>query len=224
MRGNVRGVVFFGRQVVIAADDDEAIAAFAQAAPAYRFERMIVGPRNVVQRYWNHVRSWHAQPRLIRERQPVLAVTPQTLRGNRNGVVIRRALPAEWESVAKNSAAMIRRELECDPRKSNGEFDANVRIMIDRGVWWVGEYAGKLCFFCNAGPHTEQTLQLQGIWTPPALRGRGLATAALYGVCEELLRDFPSLSLYVNDFNTAALALYDRVGFTRAGEFSTLLF
>jgi hypothetical protein len=34
----------------------------------------------------------------------------------------------------------------------------------------------------------------------------------------------PTLSLYVNDFNEPAIALYERVGFRRAGEFATLLF
>jgi predicted GNAT family acetyltransferase len=56
------------------------------------------------------------------------------------------------------------------------------------------------------------------------MRSRGLATAALYGVCDELLNDVPTLSLYVNAFNEPALRLYERVGFRRVGEFQTLLF
>ncbi len=223
-RANIRGVAFFGRQVVIAAQDDEVIRAFAETAPVYRFERMIVGPRFTVQRYWEQVRSWHSPARIVRESQPVLAVTREALRGERSGVIARRARPSEWEPVAYNSAKMIEHELEYDPRTYAAEFNSNVRMMIDRGLCWVGEYEGELCFFCNAGPRSDQTLQLQGIWTPPPLRGRGLATAALHGVCDELLRESPSLSLYVNGFNAPALALYDRVGFSQAGEFSTLLF
>ncbi len=221
---NVRGVAFFGRQVVLAANEDAVIAAFAAAAREHRFERMIVAPRATVERYWELVRPWHAAPRLVRESQPLLAVDRSTLRGARDGVRVRRARPDQWQAVANNSAAMIEQELEYDPRRAAAEFDANVRIMIDRGLWWIGERNADLCFFCNAGPHNAKTLQLQGIWTPPALRGRGLATAALYGVCDELLEEVPSLSLYVNGFNASALALYDRVGFRRVGEFATLLF
>ncbi len=221
---SVRGVGFFGRQVVLAVEDDDAFASFAQTAPSYRFERMIVGPRPTVERYWSLVRGWHSPPRLVRESQPVLAVDRSRLRGQRGKVVVRKARASDWESVADNSAKMIEHELEYDPRAFASEFNANVRVMIDRGLWWVGELDGELAFFCNAGPRSRLTLQLQGIWTPPPLRGKGLAASALYGVCDELLRELPSLCLYVNGFNTAALALYERVGFREVGEFSTLLF
>jgi hypothetical protein len=39
-----------------------------------------------------------------------------------------------------------------------------------------------------------------------------------------LLESNPTVSLYVNDFNAAALSVYDRIGFTRVGELSTYLF
>jgi RimJ/RimL family protein N-acetyltransferase len=222
--GAVRGVAFFGRQVVLAADDDDVIEAFADIAPGYRFERMIVGPRGVVDRYWRRVSKWHPPPRRVRERQPVLVVDPASLCTWSGGVRVRTAHPDEWQIVAHNSARMIEHELEYDPRAISAEFNANVRIMIDRGLWWVGEYGGELCFFCNAGPRSDRTLQLQGIWTPEHLRRRGLATHALSGICAQLLREVPSLSLYVNDFNEPALRLYERVGFRRMGELSTLLF
>ena len=223
-RAQIRGVAFFGRQVVLAADDATVIDAFADVAPAYRFERMIVGPKRTVERFWERLKPWHSPPRVVRESQPLLAVDRLSLRGNRGDVIVRRARPSEWESVAHNSAKMIEHELDYDPRSFAAEFNSNVRMMIDRGLWWVGERDGQLCFYCNAGPRSPQTLQLQGIWTPPGLRGKGLAAASLYGVCDELLGGSPSLSLYVNGFNEPALRLYDRLGFKRVGEFTTLLF
>lgn len=223
-RQEIRGVAFFGRQVVLASESGEVTDAFAEIAPTYRFERMIVAPRQVAERYWERVRKWHTPPRRVRESQPVLAVDRSSLVRQTGPVLVRRAYPREWETVAENSAKMIEHELEYDPRGVSAEFNANVRMMLDRGLWWVGEHDGELCFFCNAGPRSPYTLQLQGIWTPEHLRGRGLAASALSGICDELLGELPSLSLYVNGFNERALRLYARLGFQRAGEFATFLF
>lgn len=222
--GKIDGIAFFGRQIVLATDSAAAIEAFAETAKSYRRERMIVAPRATVETFWGRLKRWHSPPRLVRESQPLLAVDPKSLKHHRNGVMVRRAKPAEWRTVANNSARMIEHELAYAPRAASLEFDANVRQTVERGLWWVAEAGGELCFFCNAGPHSDATLQLQGIWTPPEHRGKGVATAALGAIAAQLLGETPTLSLYVNDFNAPALALYRRVGFYRVGEFSTLLF
>jgi predicted GNAT family acetyltransferase len=82
----------------------------------------------------------------------------------------------------------------------------------------------ELRFQCNVGAHTPVTAQIQGVWTPKALRGRGYATLGLANISRRLLDENPTVSLYVNDFNTAAIALYDRIGYTRVGELATYLF
>lgn len=222
--GAVTGVAYFGRQIAIAAQDAATIDAFAAESLSHGGEKMIVGERETVARYWSLVKSRHEPARLIRERQFVMMIDRPSLRPYERKVVARRARIDEWTEVADNSAAMIEGELEYDPLRSSPEFTSNVRAMIDRDLWWVGEYLGRLCFFCNIGPWSRQTAQLQGIWTPPELRGKGLATSALGAVCDRLLVMSPTLSLYVNDFNTKAIALYDRVGFTTVGEFQTILF
>lgn len=223
-RGAVTGVAYFGRQIVLAAEDDATIEALAAVGRSYRGERMIVGPRATIARYWEMIRDGHSLPRIVRERQFVMMLDRSMLRPYQHTVVARRARIDEWTAVADNSALMIGQELEYDPRRSSPEFTSNVRAMIDRGLWWVGESYGRLCFFCNIGPWSPQTAQLQGIWTPEEMRGKGLATEALSAVCERLLTMSPTLSLYVNDFNAPAIALYERVGFKTVSEFQTLLF
>ncbi len=222
--GNVTGVAYFARQIALAADNDETMEAFAAIGANHRGEKMIVGPRAEIAKYWELTRGHHEPARLIRDRQYVMAIDRAALRPYEHTVVTRRARIDEWTAVADNSAAMIAIELEYDPMRSSPEFTSNVRAMIDRGLWWVGESLGRLCFFCNIGPWSPQTAQLQGIWTPPELRGKGLATEALGAICDRLLELSPSLCLYVNDFNTKAIALYERVGFTTVSEFQTILF
>lgn len=222
--GSITGVGYFGRQVVLAAADNATIEAFSAIGRKHRRERMIVGPRDTVARYWERVARGHVAPRVVRDRQFVMMLERSSLVAPKLHVVARRARMDEWPSVADNSAQMIGQELEYDPLRSSPEFTANVRAMIERGMWWVGESLGRLCFFCNIGPWSTQTAQLQGIWTPPELRGRGLATASLAAVCQRLLALSPTLSLYVNDFNASAITLYERVGFRKVSEFKTLLF
>lgn len=220
----VMGVAYFSRQVVLAARNSETVEAFARAGASHRGEKMIVGPRDEIAAYWRLVRARHEPPRLIRDRQYVMMLDRSMLRPYEKSVLARRARIDEWPVVADNSAAMISAELDYDPMRGSPEFTSNVRMMIDRGLWWVGESLGRLCFFANVGPWSPFTAQLQGIWTPPELRGKGLATSALGAICDRLFDLTPTLSLYVNDFNEKAIALYDRVGFQTVAEFQTILF
>jgi len=135
----IRGVAFFRGHVVLAADDSTAAEAFASLAQTKHSARMIVGPRRIVEAYWARAKHRYAAPRLVRKSQPLLAVDRQTLHGETVGVTVRRAQADELETVAFNSAAMIRDELGYDPRDSSAEFDANVRTSVERGAWWIGE-------------------------------------------------------------------------------------
>ncbi|HZA30090.1 MAG TPA: DUF4081 domain-containing protein, partial [Propionibacteriaceae bacterium] len=47
----------------------------------------------------------------------------------------------------------------------------------------------------------------------------GAAMAAVVQLARKLV---PTVSLYVNDYNLPARAMYDRVGFAEVGEFATV--
>lgn len=223
--GAITGAAHFGRQVIFAADDADAVAALANAAYAYRHERMIVASREIAKDYWDAIKSWHSPPRLVRDRQPLLVLTRGNLvAADHPGLVTRLATEDELDVVMENSAAMIEHELGYDPRRASSGFRWNVRRMIERGMWWIGIADGWPSFFCHIGPYTEATVQLQGVWTTPPARGRGIAKAALSQICAVLLDEYPSVSLYVNDFNGAALAVYTALGFEQSGQLCTYLF
>jgi predicted GNAT family acetyltransferase len=119
---------------------------------------------------------------------------------------------------------MIAGENGGDPRRTNADFRGRTARIISARWWWRYRIAGQLAFMCNVGSATSQTAQLQGVWTPPGMRGAGHATRGLGAICDHLLDEHPTLCLYVNDFNAPAIALYERIGFRRAGEFATILF
>ncbi len=222
-RGRVTGLAYLSGQCVLAADDDVALDAMAVELRKHRALRSIVGPRAAASGLWSRVQTWHRPPELVRACQPLYAMEPEMLVDIAD-VPVRAAFVEEAEVVARHSAEMILVELGYDPRTHHAGWVAGVRRAIAAGVWWVWIVDGVLRFQCNVGPRTEHTAQIQGVWTPPELRGHGYATAALAAVARRLLVREATLSLYVNDFNAPAMALYERIGFARVGEFATYLF
>ena len=71
---------------------------------------------------------------------------------------------------------------------------------------------------------TARTCQVQGVWVRPELRGQGLGTTALAAVFAQALRLAPTVSLYVNDYNAPARAVYERLGMRQVASLSTVLF
>jgi uncharacterized protein len=221
--GRVNGLIYFGGQVVIAADDESALDAFAIETRRHRGLRSFVGPKPAVDGLWSRVRGWHPPPQLVRAEQPLYALAPEALRDVPD-VGVRRARDEEAELVADHSGRMILGELGYDPRAHRAGFVAAVRRAIAQGLWWVWITDGALRFQLNIGPRTAATAQLQGVWTPPEQRGNGYAALALAAIARRLFATEKTLSLYVNDFNAPAIALYERLGFTRVGAFATYLF
>jgi predicted GNAT family acetyltransferase len=224
-RGRVNGLVYYGAQLVIAADDDSVLDAFAIETRKHRGLRSFVGPKDAVDGLWARVERWHAQPVIVRDEQPLYVLERDALRaGAPDAAEVRRARPDDAELIAEHSGRMILGELGYDPRANRSGFTAAVRRAIAHGVWWVYVVDGELRFQLNVGPRSAATAQLQGVWTPPEQRGKGYAKAALAAIARQLLTTEASLSLYVNGFNAPAIALYERLGFRRAGTFATYLF
>ena len=59
---------------------------------------MIVGPRKTVRAFWEAVAGWHAAPRLVRDRQFVMAVDRKRLRSYESRIVVRQAKIDEWRA------------------------------------------------------------------------------------------------------------------------------
>ncbi len=222
--GAIAGVCYFGLQIVPCGSVPEALEAFGDRARRARSARMIVGPRAAVETVWERARGALRAPSAIRHSQPVYALSRDELITTPAAGDVARASMSELDELMLNSAHMIAGENGGDPRRTNPDFRGRTARIIEAGWWWRYRIDGRLAFMCNVGSSTTQTAQLQGVWTPPPMRGAGHATSGLAAICAKLLDEHATLCLYVNDFNLPAIALYERVGFRRVGEFSTILF
>jgi predicted GNAT family acetyltransferase len=121
-------------------------------------------------------------------------------------------------------------EVGYDPmRHGRVAYEDRLRQLVTGGRAFLqyGTVEGRraVVFKSEVGAIGGSVAQLQGVWVHPSLRGRGLARAGLAAVIEATRTSLaPTVSLYVNDFNTRAIAAYEAVGFERVGLFATVMF
>ena len=82
----------------------------------------------------------------------------------------------------------------------------------------------EVLFKAELSAWTPEVVQIQGVYTAPKYRGRGIAHAGLAAVCTHVFRDVPRCSLYVNQYNVIAQRVYQRLGFKPADMFATVMY
>lgn len=160
----------------------------------------------------------------VRRSQPLLelrALSPGEVASN---VVV--AEPSEIDQVLPAATAMFEEEVGFRPLSGPGSgYRSKVASLLDGGRTLVGrDPRGAISFKADFGVVSTHTIQIQGVWLRPDLRGKGLSAPYMRAVAAKALALRPSVSLYVNDFNARARALYSRVGFTEVGRYATVMF
>jgi predicted GNAT family acetyltransferase len=203
----------------------------AQRAFAERARRQgrrcasIVGPKGAVAPMWGLLEPAWGPARDVRPNQPLMSIaTPSPVREDPG---VRRVRPDELDTILPACVAMFTEEVGVSPTVGDGgaTYRARVGELIAAGRAFARIEDGRVVFKAEIGSATDEACQVQGVWVPPELRGRGLSAAGMAAVVNEALRSIaPVVSLYVNDYNAAARATYRRVGFEDAGTFMSVLF
>lgn len=205
-------------------------AAEAIAARVRRNQRQvssIFGPREDVTELWQHLRVPWREPLDERWNQPLMAIAENTPLGACPDLRVRPARTDEVPLLAPAAAAMFTEEIGYAPyvdRPGRIQYENSVHALVSRGHAYVIVEDGAVVFKADAGSVALGTCQIQGVWVAPHLRGRGIAAPAMAAVVQQIRAQVaPLVTLYVNDYNTAAVATYRRVGFEEVGTFATVL-
>lgn len=119
---------------------------------------------------------------------------------------------------------MYTEEVGVPPTVGGGDYKFYVQRLIREELAFGIVENGRVIFKADVGASTGLFAQVQGVWMDPEFRGKGLAAPAMTAVDNLLSERFRAVSLYVNDFNAPARALYRRVGYIEVGTFATILF
>ncbi len=224
--GRLTALCYSGANLIPIAAGPEAVRAFAERAQAQgRRCSSIVGPVDAVGELWDFLAPYWGPPRAVRSVQPVMATSagPPVPADP----WVRRVGMDDFDVVYPACVAMFTEEVGVSPNVGDGGvlYRARVAELIRAGRAFARIEDGRVMFKAEVGAVTPRACQVQGVWVPPDLRGRGLSVAGMAALVQESLRSIaPTVSLYVNDYNTRARAAYRRVGFAETGAFMSVLF
>jgi predicted GNAT family acetyltransferase len=106
---------------------------------------------------------------------------------------------------------MFTEEVGVSPLAGDGGalYRARVEELVSQGRAFARFQPGDVLFKAEIGAATRAVAQIQGVWVHPAQRGRGTGTHGTASVVLAAQAELaPVVSLYVNDFNTAARRSY----------------
>jgi predicted GNAT family acetyltransferase len=225
--GRLRSLCYSGANLVPIGAVPEAVRSFAdRARRTGRRCSSIVGPAEPTGLLWSLLEPTWGPAREVRARQPLMAterpsaeIVPDPL--------VRRVRKDEMDVIMPACVAMFTEEVGISPLAGDGGliYQARVAELVGSGRAFARIDNGRVVFKAEIGAATPRACQIQGVWVAPEYRGRGLSETGMAAVMRYALAEFaPVVSLYVNDFNTAARAAYRRVGFQETGAFMSILF
>ncbi|MFF7727628.1 GNAT family N-acetyltransferase [Streptomyces sp. NPDC008001] len=225
--GRLESLCYAGANLVPICAGPEAVAAFAERARrSGRRCSSIVGPAEATAALWSLLEPHWGPAREVRAHQPLMVARAMPA-GIEPDPLVRRIRKDEIDVVMPACVAMFTEEVGVSPLAGDGGllYQARVAELVGSGRSFARIEDGQVVFKAEIGAATPQACQIQGVWVAPEHRGRGLSVTGMAAVLRYALAEVsPVVSLYVNDYNTAARAAYRRVGFEETGAFMSVLF
>lgn len=224
--GRLSGLCFSGPNLIPLHGNDSAMRSFADRALRRGREcSSLVGPSDKVLPLWEELQRDWGPPRDVRAQQPLMALDRLPL--TPCDPLVRRVRPHELDRYLPAAVAMFIEEVGVDPRSGDGgvSYRARVAELINGGRAFARFEDGEVVFKAEIGALSSTVGQIQGVWVNPARRGEGIGTIGTAAVAARLVSGMArTASLYVNSYNSPAIAVYRKIGFRQVGEYATVLF
>lgn len=222
----LHSVVYHGANLVPVGTDARSRGAFADRLRTFgRRCSSMVGPAEEVLDLWRQLEPSWGPAREVRPSQPLLAMSedPQV----DIDPAVRLATQRDLDVLVPACVEMFTAEVGVSPvaRGMGPAYRARIAEIVAAGRSFVRIEEGVVVFKAEVGSASSSVCQVQGVWVDPDHRGEGLSIAGMAAVVRMARASIaPTVSLYVNDFNTTARRCYATVGFHPVGEFATVLF
>jgi uncharacterized protein len=185
----------------------------------------ILGPSDDVEVMWNRLCAVWPSPRVVRRNQPHLEISTPPLVDPDPRVAV--SAMGDLDVLYPACVAMYTEEVGVSPEENGGAslYRARVAQLVSRGWSFARLEEGRVVFKAEVAAVTPHACQVQGVYVVPDRRGEGLGAAGMAAVVDLALRHIaPVVALYVNEHNTPARRVYERVGFRQTAKFTTIMF
>lgn len=214
----LNGVLFVGHGglVVFAADEPHVRRLFAEVAWKERQRvRLVVGEWDAVSDVWGQLeasglvadRDW---------REVFMVVGRETLAAESDPGLV-PAARADLAELIDVSARAYREETGEDPLAAMGEgYVRHVTRNVKEGRTFLVRDGGRIAFKAELSARCPIGAQIVGVFTEPALRGRGLARRGTAELARRVMAGppaLPAVCLFVRENNAPARRAYERAGF-----------
>lgn len=226
--GELEGVVCIGSNLVVSEPCSErALDGFASFARSAGYAvRVAVGPDDLIDGFMGRFGRDDDDIALERPAQLLYRVDHTTLALPDACPELRPAEVTELEALLRTDLAMVVEELGFDPFSHDimGFRRGWLRRIREQRAWVVGILGQPPIFKVDQSAVCDDVVQLAGVYTAPAYRGRGIARRAVGEMCRVLLEEVPVVTLYVHADNAPAIRLYESLGFEPAGHVRSVWF
>lgn len=213
---DLTGVALVGHWVFLSGDE-AAVAAFARLARLrHRPEvRVLLGEEMAAgefDRVFTQSPEWQ---NVERAESQLLFAAKQVTGEERQVRGLRLAETSDAEEVAEIHALACLEHTGVDPSKDDpAGFRERVLARIRMGRTWITrEDDRRITFKTDIASETDRAVYLEGVWTTPVLRRRGVGSAALKDICQRLLHHRRVVCLFADADAEHLTSFYSRVGF-----------